>query len=532
MISSNPINQLSNFENILTEFDKNKTTDWVEWLNLENMFKKPGKQGIVGIFRSKTQEKNTYVFKMSQQMDYLSMHEYAIMNSLNDLRSYCPHFCKSYGILECKRNPKYGKQVSDPFKITEDIKYLIKEDVVLIENIEKSTKLYNYIYSDKISENIIISIIKQVLLAVSIAQSKKQFTHYDLHSNNIMMKKCNKDVVFLYVIDEQNQFCVPTFGHYPVIIDFGFSYIKDMEDGPLWPSMGHTKEGFTSSIFNWVTDPKLFLVTVSDELKHSKPSKKSSKLRKIVKNIFGKMNIDMRSGWDTYDSETPSDTAIDMIEDISDDYSTIFYDEQNTCIDIIQTLIILPLEQEDTSFIRKSYKSFLKEWVKIESQISSTHYNLYILKGLVDAARSVRSLYLDKNTTQQAIEKFKNLLFERIQEISKFCNPKNLNCEIMLCSLYVFANSLEGVFYKAMENKKQIIDKENKKVLLESVEQIYAAIESNINDDYIYNKDTKIVIIDSNKEQTNIIKLNDKQIKEVNDAHSFIKGTLIYDYYK
>ena len=25
-------------------------------------------------------------------------------------------------------------------------------------------------------------------------------------------------------MDNDNQFCVPTFGYYPVIIDFGFSY--------------------------------------------------------------------------------------------------------------------------------------------------------------------------------------------------------------------------------------------------------------------------------------------------------------------
>ena len=495
------------------------------------MFKKPGKQGLVGIFKS-NENNNTYVFKMSQQIDYLSTHEYCIMNSLNDLMSFCPHFCKSYGIIECKRNPKNGKQVSDPFIKTDDIKYLVKEDVVLLENIEKSTKLYNYICSDKISENIIISTIKQVLLCISIAQSKKQFAHYDLHSNNIMMKKCNKDVVFLYVIDEQNQFCVPTFGHYPVIIDFGFSYIKDMEDGPLWPSMGHTKEGFTSSIFNWVTDPKLFLVTVSDELKHKKPSKDSKKLRKIVKNVFGKLKIDMQSGWDTYDSITPSDAVIDEIEDISEHYSDVFYDEQNACIDLIQTLIILLLEEEDSSYLRKSYKSFLKEWIKIENQVSSVYYNLYILKGLVDAARTVRSLYLDKETTGEAVQQFKTLLFKRIEEIAQFCNPQDLNCEVMLCSLYVFSNSMEGMFYKIMEEKKRMIEKENKKLLLlSSVNQMYAAIESNIPYEYTYNKETKIVIIDANKETNDVITLDDDQIEKVNNAHSFVKGTIIYDKY-
>ena len=62
------------------------------------------------------------------------------------------------------------------------------------------------------------------------------------------------------------QHYIPTNGHYPVIIDFGFSYINDMKDGPLWPSMAHTCVGFMSDRFDWVADPKLFLVTVSGEI--------------------------------------------------------------------------------------------------------------------------------------------------------------------------------------------------------------------------------------------------------------------------
>ena len=30
--------------------------------------------------------------------------------------------------------------------------------------------------------------------AITLAQKEKQFTHYDLHSNNVMIKKCNKDL--------------------------------------------------------------------------------------------------------------------------------------------------------------------------------------------------------------------------------------------------------------------------------------------------------------------------------------------------
>ena len=137
-------------------------------------------------------------------------------------------------MIKSKVEPKYKKS-ENPFDIKS--KYAIEKDVLLCEYIDKSCKFYNYIRSDKVEEDVLYSIVKQVLLGITIAQKEKKFTHYDLHSFNVMIKKCNKDLVFLYKIDEENQFCVPTLGHYPIIIDYGFSFIEDMNDNPLWASL-------------------------------------------------------------------------------------------------------------------------------------------------------------------------------------------------------------------------------------------------------------------------------------------------------
>ena len=182
-------------------------------------------------------------------------------------------------------------------------------------------------------------------MAIAIAQRKKKFTHYDLHSYNIMMKKCNKDVVFLYVLDEENQFCIPTHGYYPVIIDFGFSYTEDMNDGPAWGSMGHTDVGFMSDRFDPIADPKLFLVTVASEMREKRKNKKSNKFRRIVKNLFGKLNIDWESGWDNAEEKSASDFVTEMLKDHSRQ-SNLFDNYDHHCVDIIQSLIILPLEEQ------------------------------------------------------------------------------------------------------------------------------------------------------------------------------------------
>jgi hypothetical protein len=534
MTEINPLGDLCGYSKFLQLFEINKDIPWHDWLEFKELFGKPGKQGVVGLLQTKKLDKDgkhqMCVFKLSQHIDYLSVHENVIMIGLNELAPYCPHYCKSFGTIECKRNPN-SKTGGNPFMLTGDVKYLIKEEMLLQEYIDKSNKFYNYIKSDRIEEDILYSTVKQILLAVAMAQKHKNFSHYDLHSLNIMMKKCNKDVVFVYVLDEDNQLCVPTLGHFPVIIDFGFSYINDMEDGPLWPTLGHTASGFTSDRYDRIVDPKLFLVTVSDEIREMRDTKKSRIFRKIVKNIFKPLTIDLEAGWD----EITDIDATDDISDIIEDYagkSNIFNKQSSHCIDLLQSLIILPMESQEHNKPKISFKSFIKEWVKIENEITNSYYNLYILKGLVDAARYVRSAYMDPETCVSAVTEFKTMVQSRIDEVSKFCAPKNLNYEKLLCSLYVLVTNMEGMYYKTLQYDMIEKEKEYDKMPIKTIEQMYAAIDSNIPTKYVYNKNTTVFLMNSIKKNTSVFKMTEPEIQKINKTHSFCRGSVIYDIYK
>ena len=218
------LNEESGFNRLVAYYQKNKDRPWTEWLEVKKIFPHLGKQGLVGIMVAKEDESLLYVFKISQYINYLVQHELTVMNSLNEIADYCPNFCRSIGAVIGHVDPNKRKD-GNPFEC--ESKYKIEKEILLTEYLDKSYKFYNYIFSDKISEDILYSTIKQVLLGIAIAQNQKMFTHYDLHSNNIMMKKCSRDLVFLYVLDENNQFCVPTRGCYPVVIDFGFSYVGE-----------------------------------------------------------------------------------------------------------------------------------------------------------------------------------------------------------------------------------------------------------------------------------------------------------------
>jgi len=516
------------YTKLLDIYNNNKNKHWKEWLVYEKSFDKLGKQGICGIMKPiNNTEDIEYVFKISQYINFLAQHEYVIMKGLNELSLFCPHFCKSIGMISCEVNPKNRKS-GNPFQI--DSKYPIEKDVLLIEYVTNSCKFYNYIRSDTIDENILFSTIEQVLLVINIAQHKKKFTHYDLHSYNIMMKRCDDDLIFLYILDENTQFCVPTYGHYPVIIDFGFSYIGDMEDGPLWPSLAHTDVGFMSDRFDWVADPKLFLVTVSAEIRNKRKTKKAKKFRNIVKNIFGNLNIDWDSGWDNTDKKGASDYITDLLHEYNFE-SNLFDNYDHYCIDIIQSLIILPLSEYNYTDIHISYTAFLHEFIKIEQEIGNPFYNLYILKGIVDVARQIRSDYINESSHLKAVDFFKNSIYDRLNTVSKFCRPKNLRFELMLCSLYEFSKKMEGLFYDIMFTKVAKKKKEYDKMPLQSIEQILGVIDFNIPNSYIYNKNSKVYVMNCINNTSDMFDIKNSYLDDINNAHSLAKGTLLYNLY-
>lgn len=521
----------SGFDNILEYFEKNKHKPIEEWLEFVKIFKNNGKQGIVGLFSSKnTEKKMFFVFKLSQYINYLVNHEAAVMKSLNSISGYCPHFVKYIGNLISDIDP-YKKKDYNPLEIKS--KYTIEKEILLCEYVNNSKKFYNYIYSPKISEEILFSIVKQTLMALSISQKEKKFTHYDLHSNNIMIKKCSKDLVFLYVLDSNNQFYVHSKGYYPVIIDFGFSYSDDLKNYPMWGTLNQTDIGFLSDRFDMISDSKLFLVTVSDEIYNAKKTKKTKKLKNIVKNAFFHLNIDWYSGWDNYTNKSVTEYIFKKINKCLQ-FSNLFKEYKYYCIDIIQSLINCPLKPkklntkpDNKNSICLSFMTFLTEFVKIENQIGNFFNCLYILKNIVDIIRTVKNDYLGSNR-QAAVGYFRLSLIERIDSIAKFCKLDDINFEKILCGLLCFANDIEPILYNQMQKIVKRKERDYKKLILHHPEEFFTTIDINIPDEYIFNEKTTILVIDNIKKECWQTKLDKEKTDYINDFHSISKGMELY----
>ena len=489
-------------------------------------FSNQGKQGVVGILEDK--DGKQCVYKMSQYINYLSRHEATIMNSLNTLQDFCPHFCRIYKTITHNVPINYT-DLENPFEPLKTSKNIIEVETNLMEYVP-SKKFYNYIKNRSISEDVLYSNIKQVLLAVDIAQEHLKFTHYDLHSCNVLLNQCDKDLVFLYSL-ENDHFAVPTFGYYPTIIDFGFSHCKDLLNDYIWSSLAHTDVGFMTNQFDPIADPKLFLVNVSDEIKKYRNSKNSITLRNIVRNVFEPLDIQWDCGWDNYSNFGAANFITDRISHIENE-SKVFDKYNHYCVDLIQTLIKLPINEiSSDKHIEEAYTILITEFYKFEKEISNTKMSLYLFKLMVENARNLYDLYTEHEFRDDAVKKFKQNIQDYILKNYKYCMPKGVNYEKILLSLYLFAECSTHILNKRISRKNKQKNKQYKKLELNNPIQIYGAIETNIPSSYKYNKNTKIMIFDTiNKTRNMLINLSDDLINKLNNTHPLFAGDLIYEY--
>jgi len=458
-----------------------------------------GKQGLAGIIDITLQDETEVpiVFKISQHMNYITEHEDIVMKALEPLKEYCPHFVSGYGTARIKMDINYRKK-EDPFTVTS--KHPIDVTILFMEYLrDEEETTYSRFFDciededNPLDEKQVSSLIRQTMLASAVAQKKVGLCHYDLHSENILVKECEPDRVNVYVINGK-KYSVPTHGVIPIIIDFGYSYCYAMENTSLFCPLAHTEVGFMSSNFDPLSDVKLFLVTVTDDIKSLRKNKYASKLRKHVLKMFKGMKLDLKSGWTDFDGVVSASDAILALVDHDSFGSKMFDKYSYMCVDIVQSLFTLPLKEESYEDIDVVYENMIKEFSNIEQNISNRYTNLYIFKEMITIIRSLSSDY--ETTRSEAVSEFKRKMQSTIDGLAKFCQLKRVNWEKLLCSTLLFANCAQGVCYEVVSKTNKRIQTEYDKLCiktpLEAYAKIYKILETDIPDNprmYIFDTD-------------------------------------------
>lgn len=290
-------------------------------------------------------------------------------------------------------------------------------------SLEHFAKTYSY--------NITLALAKQVMLAVCSAQEKVNFTHYDLHPGNIIVRECAQQTLE-YTI-RGKKYTVPTYGYIAVIIDFGLSYVDGLDY--QYCALLHTNIGVLSDRYRPFFDIKLFMIGLSHDVNNPV-------LTKFVKRIYSKLDIDWEHGWDNGYGNNAIEHVLDVVYDMKKSHSRVFSEYGYICIALIQSLIKYPLTPQKG--VKRSYDVLEYEFSKIENAIGSIFYNIYILKNMVDYARDLFDEYICDDTRANAVKVFKGKVVSVIDTISKFCQVNDINWERMLCSIYAFSAYING----------------------------------------------------------------------------------------
>ncbi|MCK5641321.1 MAG: hypothetical protein KAJ19_11005, partial [Gammaproteobacteria bacterium] len=492
-------------------------------------FKKEGKQGLAGICKLESSSgTKKVVYKLSRYLNYTAKHEHKVMTSLNKIIPFCPYFCESVALLNVPLSSKFREQ-SNPFAISSS-KYQIQGDVLLMEYI-RGKNLYSLIKRNDIDDRVIFAAMRQTLYAIMIAQQEEKFTHYDLHSSNIIMTPCQQDSVALFITGDKT-YTTPTYGAKPVIIDFGFSYAGEIANKPITSSLAHTDIGFTSHMYDKYADAKLFLVSLAHETTILRNNSKHFRLfRKAVRKIFKPLKLDLGSGWDKgYTTISAIDRVSDFISHV-EPATELFSRYNHFALDVVQNMIKLPLNPKPIGEIALAFKAVDNEMKKFEDELGSSFFILYIFKFICKLASKLRKSYMDKYKRKRTIRCFKRQIYEALDKVSKYCLP-DINCERLLCGLLVYSESVEGVLYQCCKQLNKDKGEDYKNMDYKNLGEICNYIDYMLPEKYHFTTKTVIRISNVNDRKYEEMNLTQNQCKILNQTSSELIGEVLREFYE
>jgi len=250
-------------------------------------FETNGVQGIVGLLEHR-QTGEQVIFKLSVEIDRSIEHENQVTLDLNRLKEFCPNFVGNLGCVELPIsrtfiyintpedsdiesdeseediNSEDEKELREECKLFMEDKEYLPTNVLFLEYISPHSF---YDFTKHADKALINSLILSILCGLSIAQKHCNFTHYDLHIDNILIKECEPEAIFVYKIEDE-VFSIPTYGFYPVIIDMGMSYSKGLIGGTMKTSVEHYMKGLQPTVYDKLNDMHHFLLSAMNELEY------------------------------------------------------------------------------------------------------------------------------------------------------------------------------------------------------------------------------------------------------------------------
>lgn len=375
-------------------------------------------QGVQSKVYSCTWNNQQVIVKKSICYDFLQELELLVWSKLEFLQ--CVHFCPILGQLD---------DVSDSESTSSDSDDLMQKTISEPGNIFKKIEfdnqiitLTNFMLGDDLNQN--LSCIRQTLAAICILQ-EHGITHYDLHTDNVLITKTCYDV-HVYNI-QGSRYCVRTYGVCPVIIDFGLAVVNNTRALAPYNFIQH---GFLPFVFDAHADMRTFLSHTKTQFKNLQQihkHKKYSKYINIIHKLYRKVGL-TKNGWLQPDLYFPN-----FFKSLYKNLLHLFREDilSKNCFDyfinILGSLVSIPVTRVETSkcFVEK-VQTFITEWRLYLSKVD-IHMQIFLLKQMAkpaDLEPFAIDLNVDLNILQRLQKKIKRCAVYMSNEIYTVLIPR------------------------------------------------------------------------------------------------------------
>lgn len=200
----------------ITSVIKGKTKDG-EWYS-----------NLVGTL--KTNRGDEFIYKISRLPSFRGYWEFFISLQLEKKLGGVPHFSRVVDVQMLMLDvDEHGKSIATAKTKRQKMRCVTLQRIVYGLSLAKHIEMGS-------GEGFAIRIVFQILCAISMAQREIRFTHRDLHANNILLEKEQLESgirsFYLYEVGKK-RILVPSDGFRAKIIDYEFSFVKDVKGKPF-----------------------------------------------------------------------------------------------------------------------------------------------------------------------------------------------------------------------------------------------------------------------------------------------------------
>jgi hypothetical protein len=298
------------------------------------------------------------IIKKSKHIDYtIELEAIALkkISSLNTLKNYFP---KLLNICTIKK-----KGIEKPQLIMTKIN-AVNEFHEFIRRILKSPSL--------IAIEIIISLVCITLCVCENLRRELGIVHNDLHTSNVLVVKT--ELEYVQFDFDGNTYKYKTYGFLPIIIDFGYAYVKGEK---MLAPMFCADIGYFTYEEDLLSDARILLNKIQNAmLKYRNKEDKVIRLVKIIDSLFYPLDLDKNGWFQTNHFTDVINEMLNVIQTEMNDEIGLFndnYDESEDLMNLFIAQILPPSLSEEEVEINYNENDIITKFKAFKTEALNLH---------------------------------------------------------------------------------------------------------------------------------------------------------------